>query len=314
MKSGYDMQYIVLDLEWNQALSGKPYKRDDLTLAGEIIQIGAVKLGEDLSITDSLRIVVAPKYYKKMHWSVKKLTGISTQNLADGLSFPDAFKQLSAFCGDDYAFLTWGPDDLPMLRTNLRLHRIQYVEPIPWYDLQKIYAKVVYDEKRQYSLADALEHFSISETYPAHDALNDALNTAMLCPHLQLDESVANYDSLFSAFETSDADTGEVIHYDTYDAMVQDNKFPDYPCPQCEKPLAFGKWVRRSPRKRLSIAKCNCGCEFLLKLRWMEDESTGIHVVRSLHPANETQIAAYNRAVKNRRRNRKSNKTRSTTA
>ena len=66
------MQYIVLDLEWNQALSGKPYKRDDLTLAGEIIQIGAVKLGEDLSITDSLRIVVAPKYYKKMHWSVKK--------------------------------------------------------------------------------------------------------------------------------------------------------------------------------------------------------------------------------------------------
>ena len=314
MKSGYDMQYIVLDLEWNQALSGKPYKRDDLTLAGEIIQIGAVKLGEDLSITDSLRIVVAPKYYKKMHWSVKKLTGISTQSLADGLSFPDAFKQLNAFCGDDYAFLTWGPDDLPMLRTNLRLHRIQYVEPIPWYDLQKIYAKVVYDEKRQYSLADALEHFSISETYPAHDALNDALNTAMLCPHLQLDESVANYDSLFSAFETSDADTGEVIHYDTYDAMVQDNKFPDYPCPQCENPLAFGKWVRRSPRKRLSIAKCICGCEFLLKLRWMEDESTGIHVVRSLHPANETQIAAYNRAVKNRRRNRKSNKTRSTTA
>lgn len=308
------MQYIVLDLEWNQALSGKPYKRDDLTLAGEIIQIGAVKLDETMNVADSLRIRVAPKYYKKMHWSVKKLTGISTQSLSDGLSFSDAFEQLSAFCGDDYAFLTWGPDDLPMLRTNLRLHRIQYVEPIPWYDLQKIYAKVVYGEKRQYSLADALAHFSITETFPAHDALNDALNTAMLCPHLQLNESVSNYDNLFAAYESSDADTGEVIHYDTYDAMVQDNKIPAYTCPQCEKLLTFGKWVRRSPRKRLSMAKCSCGNEYLLKLRWMEDESTGVHVVRSLHPATETQIAAYTRAVKNRRRGRKnSGKSRNTT-
>ena len=70
------MQFIVLDLEWNQALSGKPYKRDDLTLAGEIIQIGAVKLDDSMHIVDSLRICVAPKYYKKMHWSVKKLTGL----------------------------------------------------------------------------------------------------------------------------------------------------------------------------------------------------------------------------------------------
>ena len=60
------MQFIVLDLEWNQALSGKPYKRDDLTLAGEIIQIGAVKLDDSMRVVDSLRIYVAPKYYKKM--------------------------------------------------------------------------------------------------------------------------------------------------------------------------------------------------------------------------------------------------------
>lgn len=309
------MQYIVLDLEWNQALSGKPYKRDDLTLAGEIIQIGAVKLDEALCVVDSLRIRVAPKYYKKMHWSVKKLTGISTQSLSDGLSFPDAFEQLGAFCGENYAFLTWGPDDLPMLRSNLRLHKIQYVEPIPWYDLQKIYAKVVHGEKRQYSLADALAHFAITETYPAHDALNDALNTAMLCPHLRLEESVENYDNLFAVYDTVEADAGEVLHYETYDALVQDNKIPDFICPQCEKSLVFGKWVRRSPRKRLSMAKCSCGCEYILKLRWMEDESAGVHAIRSLVPATETQIAAYNRAVKNRRRSRKNSaKIKNTTA
>lgn len=314
-KSGYNMQFIVLDLEWNQALSGKPYKRDDLTLAGEIIQIGAAKLDDSMQVIDSLRICVAPKYYKKMHWSVKKLTGISTQSLLDGESFPDAFRRLSEFCGEDYAFLTWGPDDLPMLRSNLRLHKIQYVEPIPWYDLQKIYAQVVHGERRQYSLADALAHFAITETHPAHDALNDALNTAMLCPHLQLNESVENYDTLFAVYDNQQDGTGEVIHYSTYDAMVQDNKIPSFVCPECEKKLTFGKWVRRSPRKRLSMAECSCGCDYILKLRWMEDEDTGVHAVRSLVPATESLIAAYNRAVKNRRRSRKNSaKTKNTTA
>lgn len=308
------MQYIVLDLEWNQALSGKPYRRDDLTLAGEIIQIGAVLLGEDLSVTDTLRLRVAPKYYKKMHWSVKKLTGISTQSLSEGLSFPDAFEQLSAFCGEDYAFLTWGPDDLPMLRSNLSLHRIQYTEPIPWFDLQKIYAKIVHGEKRQYSLADALAHFSITDTFPPHDALNDALNTAKLCPHLSLESSIANYDNLFVTYELPQTDGGEVLHYDTYDALVQDNKIPACTCPQCEKPLTFGKWVRRSPRRRLSLAKCSCGGQYLLKIRWMEDETTGVHAIRSLLPATEAQIAAYTRALKNRHRSRKSGaKTRNAT-
>ena len=300
------MQYIVLDLEWNQALSGKPYRRDDLTLAGEIIQIGAVLLGEDLSVTDTLRLRVAPKYYKKMHWSVKKLTGISTQSLSEGLSFPDAFEQLSAFCGEDYAFLTWGPDDLPMLRSNLSLHRIQYTEPIPWFDLQKIYAKIVHGEKRQYSLSDALAHFSITDTFPPHDALNDALNTAKLCPHLSLESSIANYDNLFVTYELPQTDGGEVLHYDTYDALVQDNKIPACTCPQCAKPLTFGKWVRRSPRRRLSLAKCSCGGQYLLKIRWMEDETTGVHAIRSLLPATEAQIAAYTRALKNRHRSRKS--------
>lgn len=308
------MQYIVLDLEWNQALSGKPYRRDDLTLAGEIIQIGAVLLGEDLSVTDTLRLRVAPKYYKKMHWSVKKLTGISTQSLAEGLSFPDAFEQLSAFCGEDYAFLTWGPDDLPMLRSNLSLHRIQYTEPIPWFDLQKIYATIVHGEKRQYSLSDALAHFSITDTFPPHDALNDALNTAKLCPHLSLESSIENYDNLFVTYELPQTDGGEILHYDTYDAMVQDNKIPACTCPQCEKPLTFGKWVRRSPRRRLSLAKCSCGGQYLLKIRWMEDETTGVHAIRSLLPATEAQIAAYTRALKNRHRSRKSGaKSRNTT-
>ena len=46
------MKYIVVDLEWNQALSSKSpvFNRLPLHLRGEIIEIGAVKLNDDFSL------------------------------------------------------------------------------------------------------------------------------------------------------------------------------------------------------------------------------------------------------------------------
>ena len=44
------MPYIVVDLEWNQAMSAKAqiFNKLPIKLRGEIIQIGAVKLTDDL--------------------------------------------------------------------------------------------------------------------------------------------------------------------------------------------------------------------------------------------------------------------------
>ena len=56
------MNYIILDLEWNQAI-----KKMKLYLEGEIIQIGAVKLNEFFEKIETFKIGIAPKYYKKLH-------------------------------------------------------------------------------------------------------------------------------------------------------------------------------------------------------------------------------------------------------
>ena len=42
------MNYIVMDLEWNQAISQKFVKTKPVYLSGEIIEIGAVKVDEEL--------------------------------------------------------------------------------------------------------------------------------------------------------------------------------------------------------------------------------------------------------------------------
>ena len=52
------MEYIVMDMEWNQALTFSEMVKDPVFLTGEIIQIGAIKVVVKrlvYALTDELR-------------------------------------------------------------------------------------------------------------------------------------------------------------------------------------------------------------------------------------------------------------------
>ena len=76
---------IVLDLEWNQPFSMRSMITTPVRLHGEIIQIGAVKLNEQLEIVDTFKVMVKPKYYPYMHRKISRLTQISNADLAYGV-------------------------------------------------------------------------------------------------------------------------------------------------------------------------------------------------------------------------------------
>ena len=65
-------------MEWNQAMSAKSsvFNRLPIHLRGEIIQIGAVRMNDDWTPGEEFQIDVKPVYFNKMHYKVKKLTGI----------------------------------------------------------------------------------------------------------------------------------------------------------------------------------------------------------------------------------------------
>ena len=60
------MNYIILDLEWNQAMNSSLTVRTPVVLYGEIIQIGAVKTDENFNLVDTLKINVKPKDRKSV--------------------------------------------------------------------------------------------------------------------------------------------------------------------------------------------------------------------------------------------------------
>ena len=57
------MNYIVLDMEWNQPWPGSPPAKKVLPvpIRGEIIQIGAVRLTADQPVADEFQVMVRPK-------------------------------------------------------------------------------------------------------------------------------------------------------------------------------------------------------------------------------------------------------------
>ena len=115
------MNYIIMDLEWNQALNPSKTVREPVLLHGEIIQIGAVKTDDKFNLIDKIKINVRPKYYKKMNPHVAQITGITDMQLTSGETFPQSFRRFKEWCGSEFRFITWGFDDLNMLADILRL-------------------------------------------------------------------------------------------------------------------------------------------------------------------------------------------------
>ena len=198
------MNYIVLDMEWNQPWPGSPSSRKVLPSAirGEIIQIGAVRVTEDQQVADEFQVLIKPKYYRHLNRRVSKLTGIKEARLKDeGISFPDAMHQFREWCGEDIIFLTWGFDDIGILKENLRLFGMEENWTDHWYNAQMIFNAQTDGSTSQKALSKALEIFGIVPSRPAHDALGDAYHTALICARLDLKKGAAEYDAAVKSHE-----------------------------------------------------------------------------------------------------------------
>ena len=245
------MNYIVVDLEWNQAMSSKSsvFNKLPIHLRGEIIEIGAVKLNDDMSLGEEFTIDVKPVYFKRMHYKVKKLTGFDKERLAKGLSFPDAMESFRAWCGDDVTFLTWGCDDRGIMEQNIIIHDLDWDWIAGWVNLQLIYNLQTGGDKNQKSLASAMEHFQIEQTRVAHDALGDAYNTALVCTHLNMEEGLKLYPDAAqilasrmpkSETQTETQDADYLLHesysaFATKAAAFADERIVSLSCPVCGK-------------------------------------------------------------------------------
>ncbi len=298
------MYYITLDLEWNQAYAQKALvvqKQLASRLRGEVIQIGAVKLDKHLVPCGSYQIIVKPKYFKKLHRHVSSLTGITQEQIDMGTPLTEAAERFRNFCGKDFAFLTWGPDDIPMLKENFHVNGIASDWLENTYDLQRIFAREMNDGAKQRSLEYAMEYFEIPQNLPAHDALNDAYFTALVAARLNVEEGIKSYNNItgetLDVSVLGDADAGD-DGYVTIGELLEDEAVLKPTCPICKKELKLlAKPLHSKGQRYTYLYECPTdGPEFVtLKLHRNFNETW--RAKRTVTVASEEKIRDFNTSV-----------------
>lgn len=286
------MNYVVLDMEWNQPYRGS-FVKNRTGLTGEIVQIGAVKLDENFEICDnSFKILIAPKFYKQMHRKVAKLTKISDDDLRCGFPFKKAVDIFKEWCGDNFAILTWGADDIPILLENISIHRLSSEWLPKCFDLQKIYDKQIGKERHQWSLIKALER--VGEIHEeAHDALNDAIGAARVCRHLDMEKGIEEYDSYAAIqFGNPAIDCDSSVYSSKKEAISGD--MATIVCGSCGKVVKCVNWVSKNKARMFARAKCSCGKEYIVRVKFKRAE-LGVYAIRTIYPMYDDIKESYKR-------------------
>jgi len=294
------MCYIVLDMEWNQPFNYRKMIRKPVKLVGEIVQIGAVKLSEAFEMVDTFKIMVAPKYYTRMNEAVEDLTHITTSDLQYGFPFPQAIKHFINWCGSDYSFITWGWDDVDMLEDNLKLHGLDYSWLPTYYNLQPIYNYQISKESRQASLSEAMGRLNL-EMSEAHDALNDARNAAKICTVLDVTAGIEAYGEIIKrplkkTNATLDEISSRKSYKDRQDVFV-DLEMNRFICNGCGEMVCCGEWLKQSTDKYVCIARCDCGEEFFVRLRFRKNNNGTWRAGITVYAMNEEHQAFYNGVI-----------------
>ena len=82
------MNYIILDLEWNQSSDGK--EEESKVLPFEIVEIGAIKLNSARQMIDEFSELVKPQVYHEMHHITRKLIHLQMEQLEHGRPFTES--------------------------------------------------------------------------------------------------------------------------------------------------------------------------------------------------------------------------------
>ena len=300
------MDYIVLDMEWNQPWPGSPSARKVLPvqIRGEIIQIGAVRVTEDQQVADEFQVLIKPKYYRRLNRRVSKLTGIKESRLREeGISMNEAMEQFRHWCGEDVIFLTWGFDDITILRENLQLYGLDESWVSRWYNAQMIFNAQTDGSNAQKALKTAMETFGIEATRPAHDALGDAYHTALICARLDLRRGTREYETAlknhvdgFHGAELPGCISRKVF-YDYADkrAALSAMAGAENICPTCGRQMLGSRWFAQPGRRYMDLATCPDHGKFLIRVRLSDQPDGTVRVSRLTYEATSEAAEAYAR-------------------
>ena len=292
------MTYIVLDLEWNQPISyqSRAYREVGDQLIFEMIQIGAVRLDQNLNPAEAISIPIAPTHYLRIHPRIRRMTGLDSEKLAGAPAFREALTQFAAWCGEDYTLLTWGCDDVSVLYQNITFFHCEDIHLAPLCDIQRLYSDL-HKMKDRASLKSAMEALNIvpDESMAFHNALNDAWYTSLVFKMLPDPDAVLQYAQqpkpLIHGKRGARVKTPGEVFDSVRDALRSETALQPV-CPRCGRVLTLdGEYIKQSADKYIAVAKCKNHGRILIRLRFRIDDDGKKIMSRTTAPASSANVA-----------------------
>lgn len=261
------MDYIVFDLEWNQCPYGKEQENERLPF--EIIEIGAIKLNEQKERIDEFHQIIHPVVYRKIHFRTREIIGMDMAELDKGEYFQQAVCNFLRWCGDDYAFCTWGTLDVMELQRNLKYYGLlAFVEgPVYYYDVQKLFAVQYETRHERRSLEYAVDYLGLEKAGEFHLALEDARYTAMVLQNIQ--DGCIHGNCSIDCYQNPKLKEDEIhILYEDYEKYVsrefdtkedamRDREVTSMHCVLCRKNAKRKlKWFSNNAKLHFAVAYC----------------------------------------------------------
>lgn len=285
------MNYIVMDLEWNQSSDGS--EEVCKVLPFEIIEIGAIKLNSERKMVGEFSELIKPQVYHEMHHITGKLIHLEMDELEKGQPFVNIEEKFRQWCGEDYLFCTWGPLDLVELQRNIRYYGLEPLGdgPIAYLDVQKLFSIAYEDRKSRRTLEYAIDFLHIEKDIPFHRAFSDAYYTAKVLARME--ESVLANVS-FDVFHLPRTKEEEVhIVFDTYAKYIsrsfadkteamQDKTVIATKCYLCHRNLRKKiRWFSPNGKHYYSVSCCDKHGLMKAKIRIRKTEDDRVYVVKT---------------------------------
>lgn len=284
------MNYIVLDLEWNQSEDGE---EENKSLTFEIIEIGAIKLNKERVMVGEFSQLIKPQVYREMHKITSKLIHMQMEELEHGKPFPEVIQAFLEWCGEEHIFCTWGPLDLTELQKNMCYYEMPPLSdrPFQFLDIQKLFSIAFEDGKSRRSLEYAVDELGIDKDIPFHRAFSDAYYTAKILGRIG-EEVLKNcsYDiytpprsrkeEIFVVFDGYAKYISRV--FDDKPAAMADREVISTKCYLCHKNLRKKiRWFTPNGKHYYCIAHCDKHGYMKGKIRIRRAQEDKVYVVKT---------------------------------
>lgn len=170
--------YLLVDFEFTTYT--KPVGRP-AGFFSEVIEVGAVKLDENLQECGRLQAFVKPHFYPRQAKEAMDFCMITEKDMKNGIEFPEMVQRLACMYepGNTY-FVAWGTEDYKVINIGCQRHKIEnpFLES-DYLDLAAAY-KLMKGDSYTTGLKKATEEQLVDTAGLWHTAFDDANNTGKL--------------------------------------------------------------------------------------------------------------------------------------